>query len=339
MAGVGVLLMKAPGVQDLSLPSKENLFQCPSLDESDCLLLSHYVDSTSLSISNDKETKFLWQTTVTHLAYQHPFLMHGILACAALHQAYLDPSNQASLIIKATTHQASAMPAFRSAIANITPSNSEAFLVFSHLLIIYSFASEKQDEHLFLAESTDDRDSGIIPPWLYFLRNGCSLMCDIWDHLITSPVGALATAWDIPILTPASQTPLVTHLLSIIPSSTSPSTWGDELTGLYTSSALALGAAFHSVNSINGTLTPWNALRVWPMDIPDRYLEVLSARHPSALILLAHYCVLLRRIEGHWYFEGRAARLLGTVLKFLGEEWHWCIEWPLKEVGLTRVKV
>jgi hypothetical protein len=68
------------------------------------------------------------------------------------------------------------------------------------------------------------------------------------------------------------------------------------------------------------------------MRISVEYLDLLSQQHPGALILVAHYCILLRRLGSHWYFEGRAKRLLSTVLSCLDGRWHQFIEWPLAEI-------
>jgi hypothetical protein len=42
----------------------------------------------------------------------------------------------------------------------------------------------------------------------------------------------------------------------------------------------------------------------------------------------------LKKIEGHWYFEGRATRLLRNILRILGRERWGFIEWPLEEIGI-----
>ncbi|PMD43943.1 hypothetical protein L207DRAFT_525317 [Hyaloscypha variabilis F] len=316
----------------------------PSLDEQDAQLFCHYINNTSCSISTTT-TASIWQVHVPKLAAAHPFLLHGILALSALHLAHLTPTSRTPFIITANTHQSIAMPLFRTAITSVTLQNSEAVLVFSHLLILYSFASEPQDEHLFLTTSTStppsppstpaESDETLLPPWLYFLRNGCALLCTVWDYLEASPVAPLASMWDIPLLTPSSPTPLLTHVLSLIPSATSSSPWSPEETTLYTQAAHDLAAAFHSTSpshSPNQEFTPWTALRIWPMQLSLPFLAMIKEGHPGALVLLAHYCILLKKIEGAWYFEGRSRRLMGVVMGRLGREWWGFVEGVMGEV-------
>ena len=174
----------------------------------------------------------------------------------------------------------------------------------------------------------------LLPPWLYFLRNGCSLLCTVWEHLESTPVAPLAEMWDIPLLIPSAPTPLLTHLLSIPPSSSSSlPPWKPNELQLYEQAAHDLASAFASAQ-VAGEFTTWDALRVWPMQLSVPFIALINEGHPGALILLAHYCILLKKIEGHWYFEGRATRLLRSILRNLGREWWDFIEWPLEEIGI-----
>jgi hypothetical protein len=224
---------------------------------------------------------------------------------------------------------------------NVTLENSEAVLVFSHLLILYSFASESQDERLFVTTTSASKEAGteggedLLPPWLYFLRNGCALLCTVWDYLESSPSAPLAEMWDIPLVIPSSPTPLLSHLLSIPPAPTSPIAWSEQETRLYEQAATDLSSAFASTASHhNSEFTTWDALRVWPMHISLPFLALVKKGHPGALVLLAYYCILLKKIEGHWYFQGRSKRLMGGILERLGREWWSSVKWPMEEIGV-----
>lgn len=62
------------------------------------------------------------------------------------------------------------------------------------------------------------------------------------------------------------------------------------------------------------------------MRISIEYLNLLSSWHSGALVLLAHYFFILQKLEGNWYFEGRAIGLFETVLGCLDEKWHGYIK-------------
>jgi hypothetical protein len=220
---------------------------------------------------------------------------------------------------------------FRNALAEVDYKNCDAVLAFTHLLVIYSFGIERQDERLFLVDK-DQLD--LMPSWLYFLRSGCSMLCTVWEYLESGPVADLASAWEIPIVVPeGGTTPLVDYLLSLIPLQSSEEAWPEEVCQSYRVSTIELWLAFQNTYSLGTSFTTWDCLRLWPMRIKVEYIKLLDEHHPSALILLAHYCLLLHKLESKWYFEGRAKRLLSTVLRFLDPKW-WCyIQWPVQELG------
>lgn len=159
------------------------------------------------------------------------------------------------------------------------------------------------------------------------------MLCDVWDQLELGPVRPLVSAWEIPItFSEAEQEPLMNLLLSAIPLQGSEDSWSEDVCKIYRDAASKLGEAFSCTQDPNAGFTAWDALRIWPMRISDAYLNLLSQQHPAALILVAHYCILLQRLDSHWYFEGRAKRLLSTAMSCLDGRWHHIIQWPLAEI-------
>ena len=108
----------------------------------------------------------MWRVTVPQLAYQHEYLMHALLSCAALHSAYLNQGRRSELTIKARTHQDHAIPLFLAAISRLESETCDAVLVFVRLVGLCSFAL---DESLFTLEEKEDK----LPSWLFFIRSGC----------------------------------------------------------------------------------------------------------------------------------------------------------------------
>jgi hypothetical protein len=263
--------------------------------------------------------------------------MHGILACSALHLTYRNPIQQRGYLIKASSHHDIAMPLFRAAITNMDEDNCHSVLAFSHLLVIYSFAVERQDERLLLAE-TDRPD--VLPSWLYFLRNSCLMVCSVWDRIESGPMKDLASQWEVPVeISEEDKQPLTDYLLSVIPSQSSTDAWPEDVCRLYSDTAVELGQAFSCTRALDEKFTTWDALRLWPMLISIEYMNLLGNWHSGALILLAHYCILLQKVERHWYFEGRSTKLLSTIVKHLDVRWHCCVRWPLEEIGIQATLV
>jgi len=82
---------------------------------------------------------------------------------------------------------------------------------------------------------------------------------------------------------------------------------------------------------------PWSTSRywrdskagvyIWPGVVPQLYIELLMDHNPEALILFAHYCVLIKRVDSCWHFKGLGVALFEAVERELDDEWLPWIQW------------
>ncbi|PVH77635.1 hypothetical protein DL98DRAFT_573651 [Cadophora sp. DSE1049] len=72
----------------------------------------------------------------------------------------------------------------------------------------------------------------------------------------------------------------------------------------------------------------------WTTLLPSRFCDMVEIRIPQAMILIAVYCVILKRAEDLWWIKGKAESLLGAVRHELGGDgrWEMWLEWPRREV-------
>jgi hypothetical protein len=307
----------------------------------DVALYKHFVNSTYHYLGHSTMTRQLWKTTVPEMAFQHDFLKHGILACSALHLAHLNPSERRQYQLIAACHQARGLPQFREAIAAPTEDNCDAIMAFSPLLIIHCFASEEADADLMLV--TDDAECGI-PDWLKVIRGSCTMFSHVWGYMKRGP------------FKPLIDESMVEEALPIIPDNPDHAARLKELLSLpvlgknpplgklldhtmtaYSSALILLSRAFVMAQAAkdHGNFTMWTAVQIWPARIPIEFLDLLRAREPAALVLLAHYCVLLGPLDESWYMSGFRKRLLEKIYWQLDESWRCWLDWPFSEAGLT----
>ncbi len=65
----------------------------------------------------------------------------------------------------------------------------------------------------------------------------------------------------------------------------------------------------------------WNGIESWPRMLSDRFLGMIDAGHPFALVLAAHWCTLIKRQEEfYWFLGGQSERLMGIILANLDTE-------------------
>jgi hypothetical protein len=69
---------------------------------------------------------------------------------------------------------------------------------------------------------------------------------------------------------------------------------------------------------------------IWPVVIPEAFDKLLNEMRPPALIIVAHYCLLLKMCEPCWFVTCGSLEMLETVQRTLDNEWTVYLEWLLK---------
>lgn len=326
----GVALVKDHGELVAKCPHVQKLQAKYELDSVETAILEHYFDTAYKSFVMNHSTEQIWLDVVPTLAYDNPFLLHGILACTSLHMAYIYPAHRHIYNIQACSHQSTALPLFRFAIEHPTEQNCDSIVAFAYLLVIYSFANDTDPSNcsLFLVDDESNcngKNHLVIPQWLHFIRAGCSMLCDVWDRVENGPVSALAAAWEDEIVVRDGNLPYLEHFLALIPTDSS---WSNESISTYRNAATALAESFAYLDckDMESSITTWNVLGAWPIRIEAAYIDLLHERHPGALVLLAYYCIVLKKLEKWWYFEGRAVKLTSSIVEVLDEKWYPSIQ-------------
>lgn len=74
-------------------------------------------------------------------------------------------------------------------------------------------------------------------------------------------------------------------------------------------------------------------IQIWPIEIKKRFLNMLIARRPIALLILGYYSVLMKlRSDTMWPFDSWPAKLLQKIEEVLGDDLGEYLEWPRTRV-------
>ncbi|KAE9373760.1 hypothetical protein N431DRAFT_338800 [Stipitochalara longipes BDJ] len=317
---------------------------CPSdWSADDKALFNHFVKSTYYDMGRGPNSRLLWRTSVPELAFQHDFLKHGILACSALHLAHLNPAERRRYQMIAACHQARGLCQFRALVIAPTEETCHPILAFSQLLIVHCFAAEEQDAEFFLLKGEGTTLSGL-PDWLEVVRGSCAMFKHVWSFMETGMMKPLLdeTMSDEPLpIIPDNpeHSARLKELLTLPIYGNNPPTselLGETMTA-YSTALISLARAFSSAQAAkdHGVFTMWTAVQIWPARISMEYLDLLRRKEPAALVLLAHYCILLAPLEESWYMSGFRKRLLTRIYWQLDEDWRRWLDWPFAEAGLT----
>lgn len=271
------------------------------------------------------------------MAAEHEFLMHGLLSIAALHTAYLNsdnPEKRASYVEMSSRYEQRGLQLFRHELQNINAENVHAAFAFSMLLILQSWAAPDRPTSLYIG----DEEEGAAIGFSALLHGSLVFMKDFQEQLHNGPLRSMFVPWfnidrQTAVLLPEHEE----HISKLS------SLWNSTSSAFDHDQAEILEVALKELRNVFAIFTQYasdntvpdvSAALAWVSCIPDAYAELVHRHNPVALILLAHYCILLKKCDGRWWIEGKAEDILGRIRGLLGPEWHVWLEWPLAEVGI-----
>jgi hypothetical protein len=106
----------------------------------DLELMHHYTAHAYLTLPGVELAKQVWGYAVPQEAYNHSFLMHGILAFSAHHLAFLNPSRGNHYRVIASTHQTAAINRLNQTLPNVNQDNCSALFACASLITLNTFA-------------------------------------------------------------------------------------------------------------------------------------------------------------------------------------------------------
>ncbi|KAH7323538.1 hypothetical protein BKA65DRAFT_70746 [Rhexocercosporidium sp. MPI-PUGE-AT-0058] len=301
------------------------------LDDSQEELLHHYTTTTSLTffgrgINSPHHHIRIWQNDMPQMALSQEFLMQGILAVSALHLSTLQPHCKDERLQQALRSEQLAIRPFRELVLKGKDDDIHAVFAFAGFVVTYVLV---QSESL-------DSPSDCIPSlngerlhWFHIVRGLVKLLEKNWVQLSQGPFGPLITRFPDPI--EFSWNPDDTHLARLHEIFPDPCSDDDEDISIYKQTIDELRRASALSYRKNGILNDVAVTYIWPGAIQQRFLELLHDKQPEALVILAHYCVLLKRVDYCWPFRGVGEKMLRSIVKELSLVWKPWIEWALTQ--------
>ncbi|KAE9363278.1 hypothetical protein N431DRAFT_357240 [Stipitochalara longipes BDJ] len=299
-------------------------------DMEDINLWHHFLKSTAPTLTVP------WKEELVQHALSCDYLVHGMLATAALHLGYLssDPKEKDKYAYLASQHHDLALGPFQRAMNNITAANANQLWVFSTLLMTFTYASFRSREHLFpFAESASDE---VLSNWMLCIRGCVGFVQTALEHLEGGPMGHIISDGmkvESSLADGAVPDPEVDQSLSLLTTTVfqmpiiKSTTTVEEMEAYYDAIERLRSMFAAYARGLNSAMTRASAA-MWVGRVSATFIRLLSEKRPPALILTAHYCLLLKYCEDVWYMEQRAYYLFEAVKQSLGEEWAPYVEYP-----------
>ncbi|KAI0169653.1 hypothetical protein GGR52DRAFT_592216 [Hypoxylon sp. FL1284] len=308
--------------------------EAPSFTAADFRLFRHFAQSTAVALADDEASVLVWRDVVSDLAPRHPYLLHELLATAALHlRTTVDATEQASLASSleqtAAEHQARAIPLFREALA-ARPAEEAAVPLFacSCLFVGYHFAAARDPASLLFSASSP----GALAEWLVLVQ-GCGAVtmqhrAAIMGSALRALLGDLHTPAVADLSGGSTDARLVElgHELELMQDS-------PERAATYTHIMVRLRVCFYLSDMAESVLDRKNAALRFPPLMSQAFTDDLGRRSPAALVVMAFWCVLLHRVEDRWWLKGRVRPLILKIEELVPPGIVHLMQWPLEQVG------
>ncbi|KAI0410239.1 heterokaryon incompatibility protein-domain-containing protein [Xylaria grammica] len=298
----------------------------------DMRLMYHYATATAPSLIEafqpEARVILALQASLPNLAFEHDFVMDAVLFLAILHLGSEEggPSLSMPPIV---TYQGQALRSLRSAVSEASPLASRAITAASVLLALTSLATDRLlgSPGLWVAR------------WLA-LKSGPRIFMSV--H--ASATGEAANQHDSVALTARQHPAGPSTPMAVFPDLLKALSVDVGLEDPDSEAALTQAAA--CIGKFAGLLTlPLSTsqigsqVRRWSLALESkRYLDLLRASNPRALIILAYYLVFMQYLPCVWLFKDAAFHDMELIRSLLGPDWQQYLAVPCAALDLSTDK-
>ncbi|KAK4136022.1 hypothetical protein BT67DRAFT_440154 [Trichocladium antarcticum] len=333
-------------------------------------LLHNFTTKTYTTLTADPSLWDFWRDDVVQLGLSCDYIMRAVLAISALHLAYHRPDRRDFYTAQGILlHQKASRSAMRFMAADrvVDKDQAASLFLFSMLTMFFALAAPRRsnpDGSFFIGESG-------IPDWAFLLSGGKSIMQGLgWEDARFETVAAPfliygARRWHAHRAKVAEMEQQHHHhhhhhhhhSATNTPSTSSPTSAsppGNPSSALLLAPLRArisatvadpshLQAYTHALDELELALVvrqdpaaPRDVLdaMVWLWEVSGSLVPLLKApAQQAAVAIFAHFGVLLKHHDSHWWLQGWADHLMARAHEILDAEHRAWIEWPMREMG------
>ncbi|KAJ5131232.1 uncharacterized protein N7515_007271 [Penicillium bovifimosum] len=322
---------------------------------SDLELMHHYCTVTCNTLSIREDSRHVWRVVMPIEGYSNKYLMHGILALAALHRAWLYPTQRERHTKASAYHQAAGLKEFRELISSpIDPSNWQPVFCFASMISIYVCASPiRLGEDRWPAPISNMVElfsavkglQTIMKPWMHSLQRTqlAPLVNSVWlenEMLIASPATMKQS-----LLPPDIELQIARlhrfiddyPLPHVQPHSHQDLSDADEAPPAfdyredYKRSIKCLENSIRQIQ-LAGPHVEVGMVFMWAYSASKQFQDSLETYHPAALVLLGHWCVLLHIVDDAWFIKDTSRQLLREIDNKIYPSFREWLMWPKRWV-------
>ncbi len=297
-------------------------------------LMHFYCAYTSHTINAIPEILRIWQDLIPQEAVSQPYLMHSLLALTALHKISLAVGESELYLSLAMKHHSLALEKSKPELDKISKHNCHALFAFSAAIGIFSFALPVYRNNVPIENPIREIASTTI-----MLRGSSTIVQSHYDELYNGKYGDMLR----PEYFSKTHNKMPPELETAWSNLEVQVRLGDKDRSDDAGCSLAferLKICFLTMELLpeDGTIfvnprdrgVMWN----WLATVDIEFISLLVENDPVALVLLAHYAVLLHALNEIWWCRGWGRALIGSISSLIGNDWEESLRWPIQHIGL-----
>lgn len=341
------------GVDAISLPARPS--QQQGFSHLDLELIHYYSTQTYMTLTSKLTAHLVWRDVIFQEGLKHNFLLHALMATAALHKAtnHAEDSETHSTYIKvAFQYQNLALSGYIPELNRPNEDNAIALFILSALLTIWLFGSKKLPEALtgvhlsgspgFLPQilrsgfdgnkSTDFLEiltlvqgiNAVVKQTIHWLRGG------VIDPLLKPPRES-----ELPPNPPDIESSFSKLRLRIESLNVDQAQLSEQAVIEQREIYLERLTNLRHVARARTVLEHDQQVFAWPVTSEAAFLDLIRQSEPIAIALFIHWSAIFRTLEHLWWAKGWSFRLVKDASLLLDASWADVLAWPRKEVGLN----
>ncbi|KAG7444515.1 uncharacterized protein BT62DRAFT_995481 [Guyanagaster necrorhizus] len=282
-------------------------------------LIHHFATATSHSFSSDPATANVWRTIVPKIAFdpRNQCLLHAILAMSALHAHHADPTAGHYAVAASNYHWQAKTESHRAEMDGRM--DVHAIFITLSLIALYEFATASIVS--LYSESNE---------WHTMIRTMSAKVTRVWPQLWNGVLRPMLGTLAPTIISTPLEEPFPSPLSTLLSTADSP----PDVEELHDVSVYATYK-----DSIRIFQKSWtasfqkdycmHASGIWWSQVPNTFFRLLAERRPRALIILAHYCVMMKRMaeDGPWWVRKQWGNEAARIVSALDARWSPWLGW------------
>lgn len=307
----------------------------------DLQLFHHFVTSTYCTIAEDAHGRELWQVHVPQWSMTFSSILHLLLAFSALHRGHQQPASAPELrnryVAQADQHFTFGVSTVTSILSQfeLVPENAQPIYIAAILICFIYFARGPPPGEYLVFSDTGQAE------WLVLLRGVRLIVSTRHQHIfkgVMVPPNADQEMMKQRYISPewleiwrGDQRQLL-EVRQLVRQRGADFAQGNSYVSLVDSLMQTFEDAYVKMSAHRERVGLMQIIIGWLYRLPEEYISLLQEKQPPALVILAHWSILLQHIRPVWYMRGWDYHVVDAVRRFLPWDWREWASWPLRRI-------